>query len=102
MTEASIPFVYTDPGGDGHHGVFHMVRLAAALLDRKLVVVQPWYPIATNKLGGIFPPRKRSRWSDLDASIGYVISISLSPSHPAAPRCYFFSHSLPGARVASG
>ena len=69
MTEASIQVVCTDPGGEGHHCVFHMARLAAELLNGKLVVVQRGYPTATDKLSGIFLPRKRSRSSDLNASI---------------------------------
>ncbi len=69
MTEVSIQVMYTDPGGEGHHYVFHMGRLAAELLNGKLVVVQPGYPTATDILTGIFLPRKRSRSSDLNASI---------------------------------
>jgi hypothetical protein len=65
MAEASIQVVYTNPGGEGYHCVFHMARLAAELLNGKLVVVQPGYPKATDKLSGIFLPRKRSRSSCL-------------------------------------
>lgn len=65
MTEASTQVVYTDPGGEGYHCVFHMARLAAELLNGELVVVQPRSPTATDKLRGIFLPRKRSRSSCL-------------------------------------
>jgi hypothetical protein len=65
MTEASIQVVYTDLGGEGYHCMLHMARLAAELLNGKLVVVQPGYPRATDKLGGIFLPRKRSHSSCL-------------------------------------
>jgi len=60
MTEASIHVVYTDHGGEGYHCVFHMARLAAELLNGKLLVVQPGSPTATDKLSGIFLPRKTS------------------------------------------
>ena len=65
MTEASIQVVYTDPGGEGYHCVLHMARLAAELLNGKLVLVQPGSPTATDKLRGILLPRKRSRSSCL-------------------------------------
>ena len=58
MTEASIQVVYTDPGGEGYHCVFHMARLAAELLDGKLVVVPPGSPTLADKLSGILLPRK--------------------------------------------
>ena len=61
MTEASIQVVYTDHGGEGYHCVFHMARLAAELLNGKLVVVPPGSPTTADKLSGIFLPRKRSR-----------------------------------------
>jgi hypothetical protein len=69
MTEASIQVVNTNLGGEGHHCVFPMAHLAGELLNGELVVVQPGYPTATDKLSGIFLPRKRSRSSDLNASI---------------------------------
>jgi hypothetical protein len=65
MTEGSIQVVYTNPGGEGYHCVFHMARLAAQLLNGKLVVVSPGLPTAAGKLSGIFLPRKRSRSSCL-------------------------------------
>jgi hypothetical protein len=65
MTEASIQVVYTDPGGEGHLPVFYMARLAAELLNGKLVVLQPGLPTVIDKLGGIFLPRKKSRSSCL-------------------------------------
>jgi hypothetical protein len=60
MTEASIDVVYTDRGGEGYKCVLHMARLAAELLDGKLVVVQARRATLTNKLSGILLPRKRS------------------------------------------
>lgn len=65
MTETSIQIVYTDHGGEGYHCVFYMARLAAELLNGKLLVIQPGSPTATDKLSGIFLPRKRSRSSCL-------------------------------------
>jgi hypothetical protein len=65
MREASIYVVYTDPGGEGYHCVFHMARLAAELLNGKLLVVQPGNPTATDKLSSIFLPRKKSHSSCL-------------------------------------
>jgi hypothetical protein len=61
MTEASIQVVYTDHGGEGYHCVLHMARLAAEFLNGKLVMVQSGHPTTTDKLSGIFLPRKRSR-----------------------------------------
>jgi hypothetical protein len=61
MTEASIQVVYTDPGGEGYHCVFHMARLAAELLDGKLVVISPGSPTTPDKLSAILLPRKTSR-----------------------------------------
>jgi hypothetical protein len=60
MTDASIHVVYPDPGGEGYLCIFHMARLAARLLNAELVVVQPGTPKLTDKLSGIFLPRKRS------------------------------------------
>ena len=65
MTEASIQVVYTDHGGEGYHCVLHMARLAAALLNGKLVAVPSGHPTTIDKLSGIFLPRKRSRSSCL-------------------------------------
>jgi hypothetical protein len=65
MTEASIQVVYTDHGGEGYHCVLHMARLAAELLNGKLIVVQPGYPSSIRKLSGILPTRKGSRSSCL-------------------------------------
>jgi hypothetical protein len=61
MTEASLRVIFTDHGGEGYHCVLHMARLAAELLNGELILVQPGNPTLTNKLSGIFPPRKRSR-----------------------------------------
>jgi hypothetical protein len=61
MTEASLHVVYTDPGGEGYHCVFHMARLAAELLNGKLVVVSPGFPSKAHKLSAMFLPRKQSR-----------------------------------------
>jgi hypothetical protein len=60
MTEASIQVVYTDHGGEGYHCVLHMARLAAELLNGKLVVVPSRFPTLNDKLSGIFLPRKGS------------------------------------------
>jgi hypothetical protein len=65
MTEASIQVVYTDHGGEGYHCVFHMARLAAELLNGKLVVVPSRFPTLNAKLSGIFLPRKGSSSSCL-------------------------------------
>lgn len=65
MTEAAIQVVYTDPGGEGYHCVCHMARLAAELLDAKLVLIKPGAPTTTNKFRGIFLSRKRSQSSCL-------------------------------------
>lgn len=65
MTDASTHVVYTDPGGEGYHCVLHMARLAAELLDGKLIVVQPGRGTLTDKLSGILLPRTRSRSSCL-------------------------------------
>lgn len=65
MTEASIHVVYTDPGGEGYHCVLHMARLAAELLDGKLVLVQSGRATLADKFSGILLPRKRSRSSCL-------------------------------------
>ena len=65
MTESSIHVVYTDHGGEGYHCVLHMARLAAELLNGKLVVVQSGYPTPADKLGGILRPRRGSRSSCL-------------------------------------
>jgi hypothetical protein len=65
MTEASIQVVYTDHGGEGYHCVFHMARLAAELLNGKLVVVPSRFPTVNAKLSGIFLPRKGSSSSCL-------------------------------------
>ncbi len=61
MTESSIQVVYTNHGGEGYHCVLHMARLAAELLNGKLVLVQSGSPPAADKLSAIFLPRKRSR-----------------------------------------
>jgi hypothetical protein len=61
MTESSIQVVYTDPGGEGYHCVFHMARLAAELLNGKLVVVPPRSATTPRKLSAILLPRKKSR-----------------------------------------
>ena len=37
MTEASIHIVYPDPGGEGYLCILHMARLAAELLNGKLI-----------------------------------------------------------------
>ena len=50
--------VYPDPGGEGYLCIFHMARLAAELLNGKLIVVQPGAPALTDKLSGILLPRK--------------------------------------------
>ena len=65
MTEASIQVVYTDHGGEGYHCVFHMARLAAELLNGKLVVVPSRFPTLNAKLSGIFLPPKGSSSSCL-------------------------------------
>ena len=65
MTEASTHVVYADPGGEGYLCILHMARLAAELLDGKLIILQPRLPALTDKLGGILLPRKRSRTSCL-------------------------------------
>jgi hypothetical protein len=79
MTDASIHVVYPDPGGEGYLCIFHMARLAAQLLNGELVVVQPRNPTLTDKLSGIFSPRKRSRASCLliCPSPAYLSSILL-------------------------
>jgi hypothetical protein len=75
MTEASIQVVYTDPGGEGNHRVFHTARLAAELLNGKLVVVQPGYPAAIDKLSGIFSRAKDRVRLTSTLPFRYVISI---------------------------
>jgi hypothetical protein len=65
MTEASTHVVYADPGGEGYLCILHMARLAAELLNGKLIVFQPRPPALTDKLSGILLPRKRSRTSCL-------------------------------------
>ena len=65
MTEASVHVVYPDPGGEGYLCIFHMARLAAELLNGELIVLQPGPPALTDKLSGIFLPRKRSHTSCL-------------------------------------
>jgi hypothetical protein len=65
MKEASIHVVYSDPGGEGYHCIFHMARLAAKLLNGEFVAVKPGPPTLTAKLSGIFLPRKGSRTSCL-------------------------------------
>ena len=57
MTESSIQIVYTDPGGEGYHCVYHMARLAAELMGAKLIVVQSRMPSLKDKLSGIFSAR---------------------------------------------
>jgi hypothetical protein len=60
MTEASIHVVYPSPGGEGYHCVLHMARLAAELLDGKLIVVQPGRTTLADKLSAVLLPRKPS------------------------------------------
>ena len=52
MADTSIHVVYTDLGGEGYLCLFHMVRLAAELLDGELVVIQPGQPALIDKLSG--------------------------------------------------
>ena len=59
MSEPSLQVVYTDPGGEGYHCVYHMARLAAELLEGDLVVVSPQHVRPLDKLGGILLPPKR-------------------------------------------
>jgi hypothetical protein len=81
MTEPSIQVVYTDPSGVGYHCVFHMARLAADLLNGKLVVVPPVFPTRADKLSGIFLPLKGSGSSCLliCPSAAHLSSILLVP-----------------------
>lgn len=65
MTEESIHVVYPDPGGEGYLCILHMARLAATLLNGKLVVIHPGNPSLTDKLSSIILPRKRSQVSCL-------------------------------------
>jgi hypothetical protein len=65
MTEASIQVVYADPSGEGYHCVLHMARLAAELLNGKLVMIPPRCLTTPQKLSGILLPRKKSRSSCL-------------------------------------
>ena len=58
MTEASIQVVYTDPGGEGYHCVFHMARLAAEAPEWKIGRCSTGPPTLTDKLSGILLPRK--------------------------------------------
>jgi hypothetical protein len=60
MTDSSIQVVYSDHSAEGYHCVFHMARLAAELLNGKLVVVPPVSPTTIEKLRGILLPRKSS------------------------------------------
>jgi hypothetical protein len=65
MTEASIQVVYKDHGGEGYHCVFYMARLAAELLNGKLVVVPSGFPTLNAKLSGSFLPLRGSTSSCL-------------------------------------
>jgi hypothetical protein len=81
MTEASVQVVYTDPSGVGYHCVFHMARLAADLLNGKLVAFPPGFPTRADKLSGIFLPLKGSGSSCLliCPSAAHLSSILLVP-----------------------
>jgi hypothetical protein len=65
MTEESIHVVYPDPGGEGYLCILHMARLAAELLNGRLVVSQRGHLTLADKLSSILLPRKRSRTSCL-------------------------------------
>jgi hypothetical protein len=60
IADPSIDVVYPDPGGEGYLCIFHMARLAAKLLNGELITIRPENPTLTDKLNGIFLPRKRS------------------------------------------
>lgn len=53
-----LEIVYEDPGGIGYHPVLHMARLAAELLDAKLLVVPAEPTKRRRKLAAIFPSRR--------------------------------------------
>ena len=54
----SLEIVYEDPGGVGYHPVKHMVRLAAELLDGRLIVL-PREPVKRRqKLAALLPSRR--------------------------------------------
>lgn len=59
MTEPALQIVYTDHGGEGYHCVLHMARLAAGLLNGRLISVPPDFPSKKDKLAGIFLPRRK-------------------------------------------
>ncbi|HEX7899892.1 MAG TPA: hypothetical protein VF950_19135 [Planctomycetota bacterium] len=57
-----MEIVYEDPGGVGYHPVLHMARLAAELLEARLVVVPPKPTPALRQLGALLP---RGRGEDV-------------------------------------
>lgn len=54
----SLEVVYEDPGGVGYHPVLHMARLAAELLEGRLVVVPAEPTKRRRELGAILPSRR--------------------------------------------
>ena len=54
----AIEVLYVDPGGSGYHPVFYMARLAAELLEAKLVTLRS-RPLSLSEKASALLPRKR-------------------------------------------